>query len=102
MLPTEPVGLTHAKGGIVPTPALEALKVFLLTRIVPPLVGAFTTWLLTSAHFLSIFHFTADETAKAITEVATFGITTLFAWLGAHFALKGHYMPGKVGADTRR
>jgi hypothetical protein len=90
-------------GGIMlPGTILEVVKQFILTRILPPLVGAGTTWLLTSAHFLSIFHFGRDETAKAITELATFGIVTAFAWLGAHFSLKGHYLPGKVGADVRR
>jgi hypothetical protein len=79
--------------------SLEVVKQFIITRIIPPLAGGLATWLLTNAHFLSIFHFKQDETAKAISEIAIFGITTAFAWLGAHFSLKGHYLPGKTGAD---
>ena len=77
----------------------EVIKQFIITRIIPPLAGGLATWLLTSAHFLSIFHFTQDETAKAISEIAIFGVTTAFAWLSAHFSLKGHYMSGKTGTN---
>jgi hypothetical protein len=77
----------------------EVIKQFIITRIIPPLAGALATWLITKVHFLSIFHFKQDETAKAISELAIFGITTAFAWLSAHYSLKGHYLPGKTGTD---
>jgi hypothetical protein len=79
--------------------SVEVMKQFVITRIIPPLAGALATWVLTNIHFLSIFHFQQDETAKAISELAVFGVTTAFAWLSAHFSLKGHYLPGKTGAD---
>jgi hypothetical protein len=77
----------------------EVIKQLIITRLIPPLAGALATWLLTNVHFLSIFHFTHDETAKAISEIAIFGVTTAIAWLSAHYSLKGHYLPGKTGTN---
>ncbi len=75
---------------MLPTP--EVLKGFVLTRILPVGVAALTTWLM-GTHVLSVFNFNEDEVARAITEIATFGISYAFAFLGAHHALKGTYIP---------
>lgn len=74
-------------------PTAEQIRQFFSTVVIPPLAGALSTWLLTSVHFLSIFHITADQTAKTITEVAVFGVTAALAWLASHHILKGHYTP---------
>lgn len=73
----------------------EVLKGFILTRIVPPLIGVATTWVL-GTHVLDLFQFTHDEVANELTELATWGVSTGFAFLGAHHALKGTYVPGKA------
>ena len=74
----------------------EVLKGFILTRIVPPLIGIATTWIV-GTHVLDLFHFTGSEIANELTELATFAVSYAFSFLGAHHALKGTYVPGKRG-----
>lgn len=78
------------------TPTPEVLKGFILTRLVPPLIGIATTYIV-GTHVLDLFHFTGSEIANELTELATFGISWAFSFLGAHHALKGTYVPGKRG-----
>lgn len=83
-------------------PTAEQVKQFLSIVVIPPLAGALSTWIFTSLHFLSIFHITADQTAKVITEVAVFGVSAGLAWLASHNILKGIYSPGaKASVATR-
>jgi hypothetical protein len=49
--------------------------------------GALATWLLTSVHVFSIFHFSHDQVAKIIAEAFTFGISALLTWLSVHGVL---------------
>lgn len=76
-------------------PSLEVLKGFVLTRIVPPLIGIATAWIV-GTHVLDLFHFTGSEIANELTELGVFGISYVFSFFGAHHALKGTYTPGKV------
>lgn len=75
-------------------PSAETIKQFFATVVIPPLAGALSTWIFTSVHFLSIFHISANQTAKAVTELAVFGVTAGLAWLTSHHVLKGTYAKG--------
>lgn len=82
--------------------SVEQIKQFAATVVIPPLAGALSTWLFTSVHFLSLFHVTADQTAKALVELAVFGVTAGLAWLASHHILLGNYTPGAKSARASR
>ena len=75
--------------------SIEVIKGFVLTRIMPPLIGIAVTWII-GTHVLDLFGFTHDELAQGLSELGTWGVTTAISFLGAHHALKGNYVPGKV------
>jgi hypothetical protein len=76
-------------------PSTEVLKGFILTRVLPPLIGIATTWIV-GTHVLALFNFSNNEIANELTELATFAVSYVISFLGAHHALKGTYVPGKA------
>lgn len=83
-------------------PSVEKIRQFFATVVIPPVVGALSTWVFTSVHFLSIFHITADQTAKAFTELAVFGVSAGLAWLASHHILLGRYTPAAKAAAGKK
>ena len=70
----------------------EAIKQFIITSIVPVIVGALVTWL-SSTEVLSIFNISTTTAAGAITAVVVFGVSAGITWLSSHHILSGTYSP---------
>ena len=74
-------------------PNSEQIRQFLVSTVLPPLVGVAATWLVANVHVLNLFHITEASIAGELTQLGTFAVTAGIAWLTTHHILQGHYTP---------
>jgi hypothetical protein len=81
----------------MPTP--ENIKHFLLTVILPPLVGVVAAWVVGTVHVLNLFGITEGQIAGELSLFGTWAVSTVVAFLGQHHILSGHYSPAAKAAN---
>jgi hypothetical protein len=71
----------------------EALKQFLVLKVVPVAAAALTTWLIGSAQVLNLFGLTEGTLRGIIAQALTFGVTYVGSLFAAHKITLGVYSP---------
>lgn len=71
-------------------PTLAQLKQFLIGAVIPPVAGALATWIV-GTHVLDLFQVSKGQVVYELTQVLTFAVVSVLAWLSAHHMLKGTY-----------
>lgn len=77
-------------------PSAETVKQMVMGFVLPPLVGAATTWLVGSAHVLNIFHVSEAQLVGQLTLLGTWGVSTVIAFLVKDKVFSGDWLPSAV------
>jgi hypothetical protein len=83
-------------------PSAETLKQFLISVVLPPLVGIVTTFVISNVHVLNVFHISESAIAGELTQLGTFAITTLIAAVFGHHMNKGTFTPAARVAQGKK
>lgn len=82
--------------------SVEAIKQFLVTAILPILVGTASNWLLIHVHLFATFHITEATVAGDLTQLGVFAISAGLTWLASHKILLGAYQPSAKANHAAR
>lgn len=84
-------------------PSLEVVKQYLATTLLPLVAGLAANWLFVHLSWFAQIGVSAGSIEGIITQLGVVGLTAVFAWLGAHHILSGHYAaPAKAAAAARK